>query len=243
MRPLIGIPCEGNLRSKRLRFSIFQSYCRALFTVGCVPVLLPLPDDEEALLDVYERLDGLLLAGGGDILPRHFGETRSARLRGVDRPRDRAELLLASHAVSDDKPLLAICRGIQILNVALGGTLYQDIHAEIPQALRHDFAPEHPRNYLGHEVWVRPGSRLADILGAEHLGVNSFHHQSVKAVPPGLRVAASSPDGVIEGIEAPDKRFIVGVQWHPEELVEDDPRMRRLFEAFVEEARGTLRHF
>jgi putative glutamine amidotransferase len=242
MRPLIGIPCDGNLRSTRRRYSLGQRYCRALFTVGCAPILIPLLDDDEVLLDTYQRLDGLLLAGGGDIAPHYFGQTRSARLRSVDLPRDRAELFLARQAVRDDLPLLAICRGIQILNVALGGTLYQDIPAQIPQALRHDFHPEHSRNYLGHEVWVRPGTRLADILRAERLGVNSFHHQSVKAVPPGLRVAATAPDGVIEAVEAQHKRFIVGVQWHPEELVEDDPRMRRLLEAFVEEARGALRH-
>lgn len=242
MRPLIGIPCEGNLRSTRRRYSLGQRYVRALFTVGCAPILIPLLDDEKVLLDTYGRLDGVLLAGGGDIAPHYFGETRSTRLRSVDLPRDRAEMFLARQAVKDDLPLLAICRGIQIVNVALGGTLYQDIPAQIPQALRHDFNPEHPRNYLGHEVSVTPGTRLADILGAEPLGVNSFHHQSVRSVPPGLRVAASSPDGVIEAIEAQDKRFIVGVQWHPEELVEDDPRMRRLLEAFVEAARSTLRH-
>jgi len=203
--------------------------------------LLPLLDDDEALMDIYERLDGLLLAGGGDIAPHYFGETRLAKLRSVDLPRDRAELPLARWAVRDDLPLLAICRGIQVLNVALGGTLYQDIPAQIPQSLRHDFRPEHPRNYLGHEVQVQPATRLAGILGAERLAVNSFHHQSVKGVAVGLQVSAFAPDGVIEAIEAQDRIFVIGVQWHPEELLEDDPRMRRLFEAFIAEARRTLR--
>ena len=121
-------------------------------------------------------------------------------------------------------------------------TLYQDISVQIPHALRHDFHPEHSRNYLGHEVCTKPGTRLASILGGERFGVNSFHHQSIKGVAPGLQVTAYAPDGVIEAVEAQDSRFIIGVQWHPEDLIDDNSRMRQLFEAFVEEARGTLRH-
>ncbi len=235
MRPLIGVPCQGNLRSRYRRYCVGQSYCRALQVAGGAPVLLPLLDDE-TLLAAYQRLDGLLLAGGGDIAPHHFGEVRQAKLSSVDPPRDRVELLLARQAVSDDLPLLAICRGHQVLNVALGGTLYQDIVTQTPQALRHNFHPEYPYNYLGHEVRIEPGTHLADILGAGRLGVNSFHHQSAKDVARGFRVTASAPDGVVEAIEARDKRFVIGVQWHPEELVADDPRMKHLFEAFVSEA-------
>lgn len=242
MRPLIGVPCGGKLRSKYRRFCMGKSYCRALHVAGGAPVLLPLLDGDEALLDIYQRLDGLLLAGGGDIAPHHFGETRFARLRRVDPPRDRAELLLARQAVKDDLPVLAICRGIQVLNVASGGTLYQDISVQIPHALRHDFHPEHSRNYLGHEVCTQPGTRLAGILGGERFGVNSFHHQSIKGVAPGLQVTAYAPDGVIEAVEAQGNRFVIGVQWHPEDLIDDNPRMRQLFEAFSEEARATPRH-
>jgi len=145
--------------------------------------------------------------------------------------------VVARRAVSDDLPLLAICRGHQVLNVALGGTLYQDIATQNPRALRHNFHPEYPYNHLGHEVRIEPGTHLADILGAGRLEVNSFHHQSAKDVARDFRVTASAPDGVVEAIEARDKRFVIGVQWHPEELVEDDPRMKHLFEAFVSEAR------
>ena len=241
VRPLIGIPCQGNVRSRYRRFSVGQSYCRALQIAGGTPVLLPLLDDK-TVLDVYERLDGLLLAGGGDIAPRQFGEARSPGLRRVDLPRDRVELLLTRRAVEDDLPLLAICRGIQVLNVALGGTLYQDIGRQISQALRHDFAPEYPRNYLGHEVGINPGTRLMQILQASRLDVNSFHRQSVKHVAPDLLVTATAPDGVIEAIEMPEQRFVIGVQWHPEELIEDDLGMRRLFQAFVEAAARPRRH-
>jgi putative glutamine amidotransferase len=238
MRPLIGIPCAGNVRSHTnySRFAVGQSYCRALELAGGAPILIPLLEDEEALQAIYGRLDGLLLAGGGDVEPHHFGQKRLAKLGNVDRPRDRVELLLIRRACEDDLPMLAICRGVQMLAVALGGTLVQDIQAQIPGALRHNFHPGHPRNYLGHEVVVQRGTRLADLLGAERTGVNSFHHQSVQDVPPILRVSAHAPDGVVEAVEAPTKRFMLGVQWHPEELVGDDPRMTRLFTALVETA-------
>jgi len=243
MRPLIGIPCSGNLRSRTnyRSFGVGQSYCRVLELAGGAPVLIPLLEDEEALQDIYDRLDGLLLAGGGDIEAHHFGEKRLARMSGIDPARDRVELWIARRAVENDLPVLGICRGVQLLTVALGGTLFQDIPAQIPGATRHNFHPDHPRDYLGHEVVVRQGTRLADILGAARMEVNSFHHQSVRSTPPALQVSASAPDGVVEAVEAPDKRFVLGVQWHPEELVGDDPGMMRLFTTLVEEA-GTSRH-
>jgi putative glutamine amidotransferase len=238
MRPLIGIPCSGNVRSHTnyRRFAVGQSYCRALELGGGAPILIPLLEDEQALRAIYTRLDGLLLAGGGDIEPYHFGQKRLAKLGDVDRARDHVELLLARQAFEDDLPTLAICRGIQLLAVALGGTLIQDIPAQVPGALRHNFRPDHPRNHLGHEVVAERGSHLADVLGAERTGVNSFHHQSVLDVPPTLHVTAHAPDGVVEAVEAPSKRFMLGVQWHPEDLVGDDPKMMHLFTSLVEVA-------
>jgi len=239
MCPLIGIPCHTNKRSPQhlSRFCVRQAYCHVLHEAGGAPILIPLLQDDEALLDIYKRLDGLLLAGGGDISPQHFGQSRAAQLTSVDPPRDRVELLLSRRAVHDDMPLLAICRGLQLLNVALGGTLYQDIPTQIPHALRHNFYPDYPRDYLGHDVLLKPDTLLADVVGAERLAVNSFHHQAAKDVPPALTVAATAPDGVIEAVEAHDKRFILGVQWHPEDLAKTKPQMRSLFEAFIAEAR------
>jgi putative glutamine amidotransferase len=127
---------------------------------------------------------------------------------------------------------------VQVLNVALGGTLYQDIPTQLPHALQHNFRLGYPRNYLGHEVLVTRGTRLADILGVQRLGVNSLHHQAAKDVATDLCLAAQAPDGVVEALEAPSRSFIVGVQWHPEELADDDPRMKHLVEAFVSEARS-----
>lgn len=197
-------------------------------------MLIPLVCDE-AILDIYARLDGLLLAGGGDVEPSRFGQRRAAKLRSVDPARDHTELLLVRRAIDCDMPLLAICRGLQVLNVALGGTLYQDIPSQLPLALRHDFSNQ-ARNYRGHEVLVWAGTRLAEIVGARCLSVNSFHHQAAKDIASPLRVAAEAADGIVEGLEAEGKRFVVGVQWHPEELVEDDPRMLQLFRALVAEA-------
>ncbi len=243
MQPLIGIPCAGNVRSQTnyRRFAAGQNYCRAVELAGGAPILIPLLEDEGALQAIYSQLDGLLLAGGGDIEPRHFAQQHLARLGGVDRPRDRVELSLTRRAFEDDLPVLAICRGTQMLAVALGGALVQDIPTQIPGALRHDFHHGHTRNYLGHEIAVERGTRLAAMLGVATIGVNSLHHQSVQSVSPSLRVAARASDGVIEAIEASHKRFILGVQWHPEELRDDDPRMARLFTTFVEAARGSGR--
>jgi putative glutamine amidotransferase len=244
MRPFIGIPCAGNVRSHTNyhRFAVGQSYCRALELAGGAPILIPLLEDEKALQAIYGQLDGLLLSGGGDVEPHHFAQKHLAKLGGVDRPRDRVELLLTRRAFEDNLPVLAICRGVQMLAVALGGTLIQDIPTQIPGALRHDFHQGHARNYLGHEVAVERGTRLADVLTVETIGVNSLHHQSVQTVPPVLRVTARAPDGVIEAIEAVNRRFILGVQWHPEELVGDDPRMARLFTTFVEVATASRHH-
>jgi putative glutamine amidotransferase len=237
MRPLIGIPCQGNLRSKHPRFCVGKRYCYALHAAGGAPVLLPLHDDHAALLEMVSRLDGLLLSGGGDVAPHRFGQTTLARLRSVDPERDEIELWLVRQALESDLPTLAICRGMQILNVALGGTLCQDIETQLPEALRHDFYAEYPRTHKGHGLHVAPASHLGRILGCDTLEVNSFHHQCLKEVAPPLQVTAQAPDGVIEGVELPGSRFFVGVQWHPEELTDVDPRMRGLFEAFVEAAR------
>jgi putative glutamine amidotransferase len=199
--------------------------------------LLPLHHDRAALQELVSGLDGLLLSGGGDVAPHRFGQTKSAPLRSVDPPRDEMELSLVRQALESDLPTLAICRGIQILNVALGGTLYQDINTQLPGALRHDSRTDCPRTHKAHAVHMVSESRLWHILGCDTLDVNSFHHQCLKEVAPSLQVTAQAPDGVIEAVELPEGRFVVGVQWHPEELIGVDPRMRGLFEAFVAAAR------
>ena len=193
---------------------------------------------EHAWRSIYQRLDGLLLPGGVDVDPALYGEARHPELGKVNDALDEAELVLTRWALEDDLPLLGICRGIQVLNVAAGGSLYQDVPAQIPGALQHRFSSsKYPRDHRGHAVRIRPDSRLAQVFGAVDLAVNSRHHQAVKDVAPGFVVTAQAPDGVIEGLEKPEARFAVGVQWHPESLAASDPQMLALFQALVQAAR------
>lgn len=212
------------------------AYVESLRRAGGLPVLVPLGLAEDELRDLHDRLDGLLLSGGGDVDPSEYGMDRIADLRDVDGDRDRVELTLARWAVKEEKPVLGICRGAQTFNVALGGTLYRDIAAEHPGHAKHDFYPGFPRNRLAHAIRVAEETLLARALGSPIVQVNSLHHQAARDVAPSLVPVAHSPDGVIEAVELPGHRFALGVQWHPEWLPER-PEMRRLFETFVEAAR------
>jgi len=220
------------------RHTVGESYLRALTQAGAMPLLIPLIEDEERLRAAYERLDGLLLVGGGDMDPARYGEPRHPATRNVDPRRDAVEAILVRWALADGVPILAICRGIQMLNVAAGGTLYQDVADQLPGALKHDYYPGYSRTLTPHQIEVAPGSRLAAILADADPPVNSLHHQGVRVPAPGFTVVARAPDGLIEGLEHLRHPFALGVQWHAEELIDHDPRMRRLFQAFVEATRG-----
>lgn len=239
-RPLIGIPAatlEPPPNPGAPYFQFSGNYPAALAASGAVPVIIPLGLPDDILRDLFERLDGLLLAGGVDIAPAEYGEEPHPALGRVDPARDAVELKIARWALAADLPILGICRGIQSLNVAAGGTLYQDLPAQYAGAVRHDYRPaESSWERPTHRVTVAADSRLAGILGAPELAVNSFHHQAVKDPAPGFAVVARAEDGVIEGIERPAARFVVGVQWHPEAMFRTDPLARRLFAAFVEAA-------
>ena len=236
--PTIGIPCttiQTDRRPPRLGQS--RSYINALIRAGAAPVLIPHLADRALLRSLYDLLDGLLLPGGGDVDPAYYGESRHARCGVASPERDETELALARWAMEEGKPLLAVCRGIQVLNVALGGSLYQDIQAQAPGADRHDWHRGHPRDHRPHTLAIVPQSRLAQLSGTIALPVNSLHHQAIKEVAPGLAVVARAPDGIVEAVEAPDHPFAVGVQWHPEELATDDARAQGLFDALVEASR------
>jgi putative glutamine amidotransferase len=202
---------------------------------GGAPILIPPVQDEATLRVLYERLDGVLLAGGGDIAPTLYGAEPHAKLGLLDPLRDSAELPMARWAMADGKPILGICRGVQVLNVALGGTLYQDLPTEVPSELQHNQSYEREDwTHLAHEIVVAPNSRLAQALGADRLPTNSLHHQSVRDIAIGLRAVAWAPDGVVEALEGVGEAFVVGVQCHPEALQgETDPRWQGLFAAFV----------
>lgn len=233
-RPAIGITIGYDQRRAGLHL-LRQDYVRSVESAGGLPfVLAPgRPGDAPELL---ARLDGLLLSGGSDVDPTLFGEPRHPSVTNVVRERDDFEIALAQRALERDLPLLAICRGQQVLNVAAGGTLVQDIPSQLEKGVDHD--PERERWETAHDVELMPGTRLHAILGKDAVAVNSFHHQAVKELGQGLVVSArSQDDSVVEGIEAPSRRFAVAVQWHPESFWNQPQNFSSLFEAFVEAGR------
>lgn len=240
--PVIGITGYADRSARPPNVPVFagaRTYVRAVAGGGGVPLVIPPYLEEAPLQAILHTIDGLVLSGGGDIHPAEFGEEDSGLLWRVDERRDRAELPLAEWALVEELPLLAICRGIQVLNVAAGGTLIQDISTQVPDALSHSSVAGRPVPSIAHTVEVSPDSRLARLVGAGELGVNSAHHQAVKDVGRELVVTARAPDGIIEGLEAPDHPFCIGVQWHPEVMVESHPVMGRLFQGLAETARTT----
>lgn len=234
-RSIIGI--TANYNDERLA-TLAEGYYRSVLAAGGSPVIIPPYGDREALVEVLSTLDGLLLSGGADIDPRYMGEEPDyALLHTINPTRDEQELMLALLAVDNGLPILGICRGIQTLAAALGGSVHQDIYAALgKELLNHDQGEE--RHVATHWVNIEQGSRLAKIFGSDRLFVNSFHHQAVNRLPQGFRVTAQSPDGVVEGMEAIDGRSIIGVQWHPETFILGDGNecMLPLFRWLVSEA-------
>ena len=238
-RPAIAVTIE-NPRQEPEVFRLREDYVRSVETAGGLPVIFA-PGRPEDAAEVLDRVDGLLLTGGADLDPRNYGEAPHPKLGRTFDERDAFELALCREALRRDLPLLAICRGHQVLNVATGGTLVQDIPSQIAGAGVHD--PDVERWETSHEVEILPATRLREILGTERVAVNSFHHQSVKRLGGDLVLSARSPDGVVEGIEMPreTRRFVVGVQWHPESFWDHPPGFAPLFEALVHAANGRSR--
>ncbi len=239
--PVIGIVSRSDHSATWQGYEIYgqgAAYVRSVALAGGAPLIIPLDLEERAWRSLYDRLDGLLFPGGADVDPAYYGEEPHSRLGKVDGPLDQAELVLARWALADGVPTLGICRGIQLINVAAGGTLYQDLPTQYPNALPHACsAPDYPREYRAHEVQVEPDSHIAAAMGTVRCKTNSRHHQAVKDLALGFRITARAPDGVIEGIEHTETPFVVGVQWHPENLATMDPQMLGLFAAFVEASR------
>ncbi|MBN1878194.1 MAG: gamma-glutamyl-gamma-aminobutyrate hydrolase family protein [Anaerolineae bacterium] len=237
--PLIGITGRKDASARLHRapiHSVGETYIHAIRRVGGTPVIVPpvVMDSDWPLL--VERLDGLLLSGGGDVVPGLYGQDTES-CDGMDEERDLSELGLVRAYFKSGKPILGICRGHQVLNIALSGTLYQDIATHIPDALDHTYTPARSVETPVHRVTLTQDSRLAFIFGSTLLDVNSAHHQSVKE--PGARVSivGYAPDGVVEALEVPAHPFCLSVQWHPEAMVKASASMWPLFEAFVTAAR------
>lgn len=243
MKPLIGI--TGSMgqtvydismpQSFIQRHMLNDSYVQAVIQADGIPIFLPSCEDPELMKAMADKIDGLLLSGGDDLDPNLYGKRPTGKLGAVCHRRDSAELAIADYFLKKtSKPVLGICRGIQVINVALGGTLYIDLPSD--GKLDHSLTM-YPRNLTSHEVDVAEYTRLAAIFGAGIHKVNSFHHQAADALGEDLVITARSvPDGVIEAVELPGERFVLGVQWHPEELqaMED---AQKLFRAFVEAAK------
>jgi putative glutamine amidotransferase len=239
MRPVIGIPCYSATRpgSNITVYANNQSYVRAIQRAGGVALLIPSGHDADALEVICSRLDGLLLSGGCDIDPACYGEDRIAACQEPEPERDELELALAAWALDAAVPILGICRGMQLLNVACGGTLYQDLETQQPEIARHDQAAI-GRAFRAHGIRLQGHSRLSEILGAAPYTVNSLHHQAVARPGEHVEIVGWSPDGVAEAMEVDGHPFALAVQFHPEELEGDPERpdepSRALFRSFVQ---------
>jgi putative glutamine amidotransferase len=242
MKPLIGVTPDFNAGDRKEwggrepTYFLRARYVRAIEDLGGIPIVLPLVADLDARRRLVTHIDGLLLTGSGpDLAPELYGERQRYRFRVMSQRRATFELEMAQLARAADLPLLGICGGMQALNVAFGGSLYQDIDSQRPQPLQHRQSV--PATQLTHAVKIAPKSLLHRIVQTKTLRVNSSHHQSVKEVASALTATAVAPDGVIEAIESPSQRFFLGIQWHPEFLFDRHKRHRRLFQAFLEAAR------
>ena len=239
MHPVIGITCSltaspiGDSIYALERNIIARDYAGAVEYAGGTPLLVPHVEDMDCVDRYLGVLDGLVLSGGSDIDPLLFGQEPHQNMGSVDCVRDEMELQLTQKALDQDLPILAICRGIQMLNVAAGGTIYQDIAAEMPQPTLAALPKRCAGWYASHTIDILSDSRLLRIFGSPSVRVNSFHHQAVRDVPEGFIVTARAKDNVVEAIESPTHRFALGVQCHPEMMWERHPEALNLFTAFL----------
>jgi len=236
MPPIIGITTnQSKNASGQPTIMLMQSYVNAVMQAGGVPVLIPSLIAEDGWDALYSRLDGILFSGGGDIGLEYAPGEPHRRIDDVDLARDSLELKMVRAAASDGKPFLGICRGCQVVNVALGGTLYTHIPDQLPNAIDHTY-PGTLRTVLVHEVKIEEGTRAAEIFGEPIIKVNSLHHQGLREIAPSLRIAGHAPDGLVEAIELSAHPFGIAVQWHPEWLTDQEPA-RNLFQKFMEAAK------
>lgn len=240
-RPRIGITCRlvKFPESDPALMGVRETYHQSILAAGGLPYFIPLSEDESIVRAHYDSVDGLLLPGGEDVDPKFYAEAPHPKLGTTSPLRDKVELAVSNWAYADSKPLLAICRGMQVVNVALGGSLYQDIPSQLTPKFNHAaHGSETDWTQAAHKTILEPDSRLAKIVGSTELPVNSLHHQSLKKLGAGLKQVGRSEDGIVEAIEAPNKPFFFGLQCHPESLWQDtDPRWLELFKQLVDASR------
>jgi putative glutamine amidotransferase len=229
--PLIGITTYG--RNHEDEFTLPAVYVEAVRRAGGIPLLIA--PGELHLDQLLSTLDGVILSGGGDLDPAHYGSPGHPAIYMIDAERDVTELEMARRIAAGGMPALCICRGLQVLNVALGGTLVEHLPDETPVSIEHRQEPGKPTS---HNLTILPGTQLASIVQAGPMHAVSWHHQAIRAVAPGLTVSAQARDGTIEAVEDPDHAWLVAIQWHPEMSAATDPRQQQLFDAFVAAAQA-----
>ncbi|MEM5776230.1 MAG: gamma-glutamyl-gamma-aminobutyrate hydrolase family protein [Anaerolineaceae bacterium] len=236
-KPFIGVTANRIVESNTItRIAVNEAYLQSVLLAGGLPVTIPYPLPEQQFSAIFDQLDGFLFTGGvEDIDPALYGSSMHPSITEVDKERDALEISLIKRLAAEGKPFLGICRGIEIINVALGGSLYTEISEQHPHSIPHSYPYDPPLNNLVHSVQVEPSSTLGKILGKSEVWVNSFHHQGIRDVAPGLNATARSEDGLVEGVELPGHPFALAVQWHPEELTDQEP-MLNLFRALVRSA-------
>jgi putative glutamine amidotransferase len=233
-QPIIGISSGYALASSGIQVcQLSDAYPTAVSQAGGIPVVIPLGLSEQKLKRLLEKLDGVIISGGGDIDPEHYHGIAHPRIYDISPERDMQEFTLVGLTLEMDKPLLGICRGAQVINVVQGGTLYTHVADQKLQALKHDWFPDYPRDRRSHTVSLEEGSKLGKIYAEDEIHVNSLHHQGIFELGKGLIATGVAPDGLVEAVEVPAVRFAVGVQWHPE-CLPDDVGSQNLFSAFIQ---------
>ena len=234
--PLIGVTTVRTLNAKGYsQVGLLESYIKALSLAGAYPILIPLGLPLDWIFELLPHINGVLFSGGGDVHPERYGSDNHSQVINVDEERDQVEISLFEEVMRREMPLLGICRGLQVINIALGGTLYEDLEDQRPNTLKHDCWTDYPPDYLSHSVKPNSNSQLIGIMGLEMIEVNSLHHQGIRELAPELDATAHSPDGLIEAVELPNYPFGLAVQWHPEWL-QEYPAMRAIFSNFVKAA-------